>query len=384
MGGVVRSEEIARTDNAMTTNQIPPTSSADDSTPLGEVIKLGIDVHIEKYVVVMKIDGSAPARAKRFTPEQFMVWVEKLAGRCEQLHSCYEAGPFGYSLHRRLEKMGVTNHVIRPINWDEHGKNVKTDARDATQMVLCLDGYLRGNHRSFSTVRVPSEAEEQRRSITRQRQSLMQERKRLAAKARGHVMYYGGRLQGEWWRPRRWKALSEELEIHVRELLEPLHAILEAIEAQIVLVEKRLEEMTEVALPKGMGTVIFEQMEREVCDWSRFETRKQVGGYTGLCPSEDTSDKRRFQGSITKHGNPRLRHMLIECVWLLIQWNPDYRGIVKWRDKLLEAKLTKASKKKIVVAIARQFAVDWWRIRTGKTTPDQLGLVMKPFPAMSA
>ena len=58
------------------------------------------------------------------------------------------------SLHRRLEKLGVTNHVIRPIDWDEHSKQVKTDA---TQMVLCLDGYLRGNQRSFSTVRVPSE-----------------------------------------------------------------------------------------------------------------------------------------------------------------------------------------------------------------------------------
>ncbi|MCC5024063.1 MAG: IS110 family transposase [Candidatus Synoicihabitans palmerolidicus] len=163
-------------------------------------------------------------------------------------------------------------------------------------------------------------------------------------------------------------------------LLEPLRTILLAIEEQIVLVGKRLEEMCEVALPKGMGTVIFEQMEREVCDWNRFDTRKQVGSYTGLCPSEDPSDRRRFQGSITKHGNPRLRHMLIECVWLLIHWNPDYRGIVKWRDKLLEAK---ASKKKIVVAIARQFAVDWWRIRTGKATPDQLGLAMKELPAMS-
>jgi len=368
----------------MTTNQIPPTSSAEDSSTLGEVIKLGIDVHIEKYVVVMKIDGSAPQRAKRFTPEQFMVWAQELTAKCEQLHSCYEAGPFGYSLHRRLTKMGVTNHVIRPINWDEHGKNVKTDARDATQMVLCLDGYLRGNHRSFSTVRIPSETEEQRRSTTRQRQSLIKERQRLAAKARGHVMYYGGRLQGEWWKPRRWLCLSEQLEPHLLDLLSALRTIIVVVEEQIVRLEKCLEKMTEVALPKGIGSVIFQQMEREVCDWNRFETRKQVGGYTGLCPSEDTSDKRRFQGSITKHGNPRLRHMLIECVWLLIQWNPDYRGIVKWRDKLLEAKLTKASKKKIVVAIARQFAVDWWRIRTGKITPDQLGLTMKALPAMSA
>jgi len=368
----------------MNTKQISPTSSTAEPNKLGGVIKLGIDVHIEKYVVVMKIDGSAPQRAKRFTPAEFIEWAQALSTQCDELHSCYEAGPFGYTLHRRLTQMGVTNHVIRPINWDEHAKNVKTDARDATQMVLCLDGYLRGNPRSFSTVRIPTETEEQRRSTTRQRQSLIKERQRLAAKARGHVMYYGGRLQGEWWKPRRWRDLSEQLEPHLLELLSALRTIMVVVEEQIVRLEQCLEQMTEVALPKGMGPVIFQQMEREVCDWSRFETRKQVGGYTGLCPSEDTSDKRRFQGSITKHGNPRLRHMLIECVWLLIQWNPDYRGIVKWREKLLEAKLTKASKKKIIVAIARQFAVDWWRIRTGKVTPDQLGLTMKALPAMSA
>ncbi|MCC5022911.1 MAG: IS110 family transposase [Candidatus Synoicihabitans palmerolidicus] len=84
-----------------------------------------------------------------------------------------------------------------------------------------------------------------------------------------------------------------------------------------------------MALPKGMGTVIFEQMEREICDWNRFDTRKQVGSYTGLCPSEDTSDRRRFQGSITKHGNPRLRHMLIECVWFLNTLEP---GLPRHRE----------------------------------------------------
>lgn len=135
--------------------------------------------------------------------------------------------------------------------------------------------------------------------------------------------------------------------------------------------------MASVSLPRGMGTVIFQQMEREVGNWKRFDNRRQIGSYTGLCPSEDTSANRRFQGSINKHGNPRLRHMLVECVWLLMQWNPGYAGIEKWRDRLLEAKLTKSGKKKIVVAIARQFAVDWWKVRTGKITPEELGLEMK-------
>lgn len=361
-----------------------PTSSKNDLSRLGEVIKLGVDVHIEKYVVVMKVDSSSPERPRRFTPEQFLDWAAQLAARCDKLHCCYEAGPFGYSLHRRLESMGVSNYVIRPINWDEHGKKVKTDARDATQMALALDSYLRGNDRSFSVVRVPSEQEERLRSVTRQRQSLCKERKRIAAKARSHVMYYGGRLKGEWWKPRRWKALQQELDEHLAGLLAPLRAVILALDEQIAEVEKRLEAMESAPKPRGMGTVLFQQVEREVCDWERFGTRKQVGGYTGLCPSEDTSAERRFQGSITKHGNPRLRYLLIECVWLLMRWNSGYVGIEKWRGKLEQATLTKSSKKKIVVAIARQFAVDLWRLRTGRATAEQLGLTMKEAEEMVA
>ena len=355
----------------------PPTSSRKNQPRLGEVIKIGIDVHLSCYVVTMKVDGSVPSRPRRFTPEAFMAWVTETTARCAQLYSCYEAGAFGYGLHRRLVALGVTNYVIRPMSWDEHGKRVKTDGRDATQMVLCLDGFLRGNERSFSVVRVPSEAEEQQRSITRQRESLVRERKRLAMKARSHVLYYGGSLRGEWWNPSRWQQLQEELTTALVALLAPLRAIILEVSRQIKAVEQQLEAMSRPALPRGMGTVIFAQLEREVCDWDRFKNRRQIGGYTGLCPSEDTSDQRRFQGAITKHGNPRLRYMLIECAWLLLQWNPGYRGIEKWREQLLAAKLSKASRKKIIVAIARQFAVDWWKVRTGRVTPEELGLNMK-------
>lgn len=366
---------MANTDKSMKTNT--PISSKTKTNFLGEVIKLGIDVHIEKCVVVMKIDGSVPNRPKSFTPEQFLSWVIELKERCGQVFTCYEAGPFGYTLHRKFESLGIINYVIRPINWDEHGQKVKTDGRDATQMALCLDGYLRGNTRSFSVVRVPSEQEERQRSVTRQRKSLQKERQRIAAKARGHVLYYGGRLKGQWWKVRCWEQLKELLEDFLIELLRPLRALILVIEEQIDSEEKRMTQMPAPALPRGMGTVLFQQMEKEACDWHRFENRRQVGGYTGLCPCEDTSANRRFQGSITKHGNPRLRHMLVECVWLFMQWNSGYRGIVKWREKLLESKLTKSSKKKIVVAIARQFAVDWWKLRTGRTTAEELGLIMK-------
>lgn len=346
---------------------------------VASVIKLGIDVHAASYTVVQKVDGSAPQRAKKMTPEGFLRWVYSLKKRDVQIYTCYEAGPFGYGLHRKLTAMGITNFVIRPINWDTHGKNVKTDARDAHQMVLCLDGYLRGNDRSFSTVRVPTEEEEQRRSLTRQRQSLISDRGRAAKRGLSHGLYYGHKIPSGWWKPRKWSKLKEELDSFMLDLLEPLRATCLHFSQQIAELEERLEALEpERQLSKGMGTVLYEQIEREVCDWNRFKNRKAVGSFTGLCPSEDTSADRRFQGSINKHGNSRLRHMLIECAWLLIRWNNSYRGVQKWKKQLENPKTTKARRKQIAVAIARQFAVDWWRIRTGQCNAQEFNLTLKP------
>ena len=361
----------------ITTKTTSPTSVI--TQQLGEVIKLGIDVHASSYVVVMKIDSSSPLRSKQFSPEAFIKWVTTLRSQCRELHSCYEAGPFGYGLHRKLTAMGINNFVIRPINWDTHGQNVKTDSRDATQMALALDGYLRGNDRSFSARRVPGEEEERKRSLTRQRQSLIKERTRMTRCGRSHGLYYGESVPASWWKPRNWNRLTEQLSDHLLDLLEPLRALCVHLDEQIQQLEAKMAQQIapEIRLPKGMGVVIFEQMEREVCDWSRFSNRKQVGSFTGLCPSEDTSAKRRFQGSINKHGNARLRHILIECAWQLIRWNPNYHAVAKWREQLESAKATRSSRKKVVVAIARQFAVDWWRIRTGVCTPQSLGLQMK-------
>ena len=357
-------------------NTTSPTTK--NTERLGETVKLGVDVHEKSYVVVLKVDASAPQRAKSFTPEAFLRWVSKLKQRCDHLYSCYEAGPFGYGLHRKLASMGVTNYVIQPINWDDHGKRVKTDARDALQMALALDGYLRGNKRSFAVVTVPTVEQERKRSMSRLRDSMAKELRRTAMRGVGIARYYGISLKSDWWRPRRWAQLEKELEASVVEYLKMLRGVCEHLQQKVRDCEQRLaEHEPEAVRPKGIGVVAFEHVEREVGDWNRFSNRKAISSYTGLCPSEDTSANRRFKGSVNKHGNPRLRKMLVECVWLLMMWNPNYRGLVKWRPKLEAAAANKSSTKKIVVAIARELAVDWWRLRTGRTTMENLGLVTK-------
>ena len=51
--------------------------------------------------------------------------MQKQIAQGWQVISCYEAGPFGYGLHRQLTALGVTSHVIRPRNWDAEHKRVK-------------------------------------------------------------------------------------------------------------------------------------------------------------------------------------------------------------------------------------------------------------------
>ncbi|WP_309396919.1 hypothetical protein [Cerasicoccus maritimus] len=92
-------------------------------------VKLGIDVHADSYVVVRQVDGSTPQTSQKFrTRESFLRFVSKQQSEAEQVYACYEAGPFGYGLHRQLLSMGVTNYVVAPQDWDEQGRGVKSDS----------------------------------------------------------------------------------------------------------------------------------------------------------------------------------------------------------------------------------------------------------------
>jgi transposase len=113
------------------------------------------------------VDDQASQPPQRFSEEAFIGFVHRQLAAAESVHSCYEAGPFGYVLHRRLTALGVHNLVVRPRDWSTYGERVKTDARDAGALCSSLDRYLAGNRGALSVVWVPSEAESGSRSAAR-------------------------------------------------------------------------------------------------------------------------------------------------------------------------------------------------------------------------
>jgi transposase len=109
-----------------------------------------------------------------------------------------------------------------------------------------------------------------------------------------------------------------------------------------------------------------------VCDWGRFHNRKQIGSYTGCCPGEHSSGGKRRVGGIDRMGNGRVRALLVEAVWRFLMWQPQWKAAQRMKVKLAAGT---SMRKKTVIALARQLAIDLWRWRTGRCTMADLGWV---------
>jgi len=344
-------------------------------------IKLGLDVHADTIVVVRILDHSAPQPAQKFTPAKFKEWIKTQLSLATTVHSCYEAGPFGYGLHRYLLELGIQNVVVQPVCLDELHKGVNHDKSDAKELAMRLDRYVSGNTHALAQVRVPTPEQEQKRAASRQREQIKRAVHRMAAQGRGLLLTQGHRETKAWWQGRRWEQLQTQLPPWLVEQLEVFRRLLGTLTAELKTATVQLEAVAPGLLPKGLGGLTYETVEREVCCWDRFTNRRQIGSYTGLCGGISASGQSQRLLSITKHGNVRLRTALVELAWRMVLWQPGCKLVKRWWPVLGNPRATRAARKKAVVAMARQLAVDLWRWRTGKATPEDLGWIMVGTPA---
>ena len=356
---------------------IPP-ATASTATPVACEIKLGLDIHQSKYVVVAQHDHATPKAPRHFAPAEFLPWVDTLLRQGHRLHLVYEACGFGFGLCRQLRERGVDCQVVAPQRLDERHTGVKTDGRDARTLCLRLDRWLAGNADALALIRIPTPAEEQKRQVHRQREQLVHQKTKLEAQGRSLLVNQGLPAPSRWWKARAWEPLQKLLPAWITEALTIYRPLLALLDAQIKALGEAVAARVEQAvtpLPKGVGALTAGLLTAEVCDWSRFRNRAQVSSYTGLCPGEYSSGDKRVQGHVTKHGNPRLRAALVELAWRMVRFQPGYPPVHKRLAILAKgARATGAPRKKAIVAVARQLAVDLWRLATARCTATQLGL----------
>jgi len=289
---------------------------------------LGMDVHAETIAVaVAEPDGEVRSLGTIANREDSIRKFIKRLGPPEQLRACYEAGPTGFVLYWALTQLGVDCAVVAPsLVPKKPGDRVKTDRRDALKLARC--------HRNgdLTAVWVPDEASEALRDLVRQREAAKQDQLRARHRLTKLLLRTGQRppLGLKAWTERYWRWLAQvhytqpAQEVTLRDCLnevEHMSARVKRLEEAILEVVKLAPQATQdlvrgLQALRGIAHISAVTIASELGNISsRFQKARNLMGYSGAFPGEDSSGDRIRRGGITKAGNAHIRRIVVESAW---------------------------------------------------------------------
>jgi transposase len=353
---------------------------------------IGLDVHKESIAIATADSGRAPATMFGIVPHdipRLFKTLKKLTPAGGTIHVCYEAGPTGYELYRRLTEKGISCVVIAPsLVPTKSGDRVKTDTRDAKK----LAHYLRSG--DLTTVYVPEEAVEALRDLERGRTGAKRAERCARHQLGKFLLRHGRRFSdGKAWTVKHMQWVRRQKFEHVAQqrMLTDYIKTVEDCGERVARLTADIEELfLETALAplikafqglRGVKTINATVFAAEVGDFSRFPTAPDFMSFIGLVPSEHSSGEKQFRGRITRCGNSHLRTAFIEAAWhyrhppnLSLQIRKRSAGLsdevrkIAWtaQKRLHKRFVTLVAKgkckNKAVTAVARELAGFVWAI----------------------
>jgi transposase len=311
--------------------------------------------------------------------QQEIAKAKKRFGLAEDapVRSCYEAGRDGFWLHRHLTAQGIENSVVdsASIEVNRRQRRAKTDRLDAVKLVNLLLRYYGGERKVWSVVRIPSVSDEDGRQLHRELESLMKERTSHVNRIKGLLVSQGleapvvNQHLADWLKEARlWDGslLAGELRQRLLRELERwqlLNRQIQELESQRRR-RIRCDETAHVDKVRalldlwGIGLSGAWLMVYELFAWRSFANRRQVGSCVGLTPTPYQSGRSHREQGISKAGNRRMRHMLVELAWCWLRWQPDSE-LSRWF--LGRFGKGKRSRQLGIVALARRLVIALWR-----------------------
>src|SRR6201997_3134028 len=129
--------------------------------------------------------------------------------------------------------------------------------------------------------------------------------------------------------------------------LDYLHEV-EHMRERVARLEQAISEAVRLASPalqqvindlqalRGIGDISAVTIAAELGQVSRFESARQLMGYCGAVPSEDSSSKRTRRGGITKTGNAHLRRIVVEAAWSYHRPSCIWYGLRRRQESISE------------------------------------------------
>ncbi len=360
------------------------------------VVYVGLDVHKDSIVIAMAREGREPAENWKTIPNdavRLRKALKLVVKKGEVLKVCYEAGPTGFGVCRRLREVGIDCIVVAPsLVPGKPGDRVKTDRRDARK----LAHFLRSG--DLTQVYVPDEAVEAIRDLERARDDAKCAERVARHQLSKFLLRHDRHWEGKTWtqKHRDWIRVQQFAYPAQQRVLEDYLKAVEDLAERVARLTAQVEELVqETALAplvkalqafRGISVLSAATIAAETGDLRRFATASQFMSYVGLVPSEDSTGKRRRQGAITRCGNAHLRRIIVEAAWHyrhLPVMSKELRrrnvgvaaGVqrIAWEaqkrlnKRLYHLLLVGKSAQKAIIALARELAGFIWSVGQEKT-----------------
>ncbi len=345
-----------------------------------KVIMIGCDLHDRSMLLRYAVgDGQAQQLSFGNDPRGRDRLVNQLQSLAEKHQAkrvvfAYEASGQGYGLSDLLDSEGIECHVLSPAHLPTTPKSAKnkTDAKDAQMILECVRGHaLAGN--PLPVVWTPPQRLRDDRELVRARIDAGDETTRVKLKILS-MLKRRGIEKPTWYRSKwtkRWVSWLRE----VQQRMDPVVAACfglhvdryELFHAEQTQLDKAIKNLSqtkrykaacqEVRKIPGVGLLVAMTFLTEMGDLTRFENRREVAAYLGLCPSsfETGGPGKERKGRITRQGPARVRKMLCQAAWVSLrcseQASRDYQRIKQGQSKRT---------KKALVALMRKLGIKMW------------------------
>ena len=347
---------------------------------MSEVIMIGCDLHDRSMLCRYSVGTGEPQQASFSNDTEGRGrLIDKLravarAHGAERIVFVYEASGQGYGLSDLLHDHGIECHVLSPTHLPKTPKRAKqkTDARDAQMLLEHVRGFvLAGNE--LPVVWTPPQRLRDDRELVRARIDLADEITRLKLQVLSLLKRRGiakpTTYNGYWGKAfLRWlqQEVLPRLDPTVAVVLESWMARYEWLQKERTRLEKALVQLSrtpryqvpcaELRKVPGVGLVSALTFLTEMGDLNRFQNRREVAAYLGLCPSSfetgETSDRK---GRITRQGPARLRKILCQAAWMSLRYSAEAG---RRYDRIKQGQRQRT--KKALVALMRHLALTMW------------------------
>lgn len=303
----------------------------------GQNVYAGIDVHLKSWKITIMLEDIVHKTFSQDPSAEILYNYLKKNFPGAKYYSAYEAGFCGFSVHRGLEKHGISNKVVNPadVPTTDKDKKQKEDKRDSRKIAKSLrNGDLEG-------IYVPSQSMEELRGLVRYRKTIVKEVSRHKNRIKSYLHLNGIEIPpaldsaSQHWSGNftQWLKTIEMTTSYGNIVLQETLDTVDYLRKKLLKINKELRNIDKnseysptlklIQSVPGIGLIISITLLSELENILRFKNIDKLCSYIGLVPSTSSSGEKEKVGHITSRSNKPLRSGIIESAWVAIRIDPS-------------------------------------------------------------